>query len=191
MEEKSGKNGHANGRNGTVNRNGQAGAPPSEPPSDDGRDHGGRFTAGNNQGRRFAKGNKAGMGNPFYRKLAAARQDVLDDLGTDAIRKLMRQLYDQAMAGDVSAAKVVLLWTVGKPAPVVDPDGADADELRRLDASPGLSRIWSRLLECISPEQALELFRDALATRAGKSAHDLQPVDLGRVVAEMKARVGK
>jgi hypothetical protein len=191
MEEKSGKNGHAGGGNGTVNRNGQAGAPPLAPPSDNGRDHGGRFTAGNNQGHRFTAGNKAGLGNPFFRKQAEVRKAILDDLGTDAVKKLMRQMYSQAMAGDVNAAKVVLLWTVGKPAKAVDPDGCDADELARLDASPGLSRLWARMLEGLDVRQALELFKDALNAKAGLGVRELQPGDLEQVKAELAAKVGK
>jgi hypothetical protein len=41
---------------------------------------------------------------------------------------LYRVLYDKAMKGDVSAAKLVLAYKIGKPAPCPDPDAIDRDE---------------------------------------------------------------
>ena len=41
---------------------------------------------------------------------------------------LYRVLYDKAMQGDVSAAKLVLAYKIGKPAPCPDPDAIDRDE---------------------------------------------------------------
>jgi hypothetical protein len=73
----------------------------------------------------------------------------------------------------------------------VDPDGCDADELRRLDASPGLSRLFAGLLECIDPRQAIELFKDALAAKADQSVRDLAPAKFDLVLKEMLAKVGK
>jgi hypothetical protein len=41
---------------------------------------------------------------------------------------LYRVLYDKAMQGDVSAAKLVLAYKIGKPAPCPNPDAIDRDE---------------------------------------------------------------
>jgi hypothetical protein len=43
-------------------------------------------------------------------------------------------LLERALTGDNEAARVLLSYCVGKPVPVVDPDGAEEDEWRRRDA---------------------------------------------------------
>jgi hypothetical protein len=176
------RNGHA--ANGATHRNGTAPEPALKPVAD-------AAAPAPKRGRPFEVGNTYGRGNPFFRKQAEVRKAILDDLGVDAIRKLMRKLYDQAMGGDVNAARVVLNYAIGKPAPVVDPDRADLNEWALADAAPTLPRIWAAMIECLSPLQALQLFQDALATKAGQSVRDLQPADLERVAAEMRAKIGK
>jgi hypothetical protein len=171
------RNGHAT--NGTVNR---VKAAPLSPVGNGDRDA---------KSGRFAPGNRCGGGNPVHRRLAQNRSLLLATVSADELRELFRDLYRRALAGDNDACRIILAYAVGKPREVVSEDDSDADELRRLDSAPGLSRIWSRLLECVSPEQALQLFRDALATKSGLGVRDLQPVDLGRVAQEMLAKVGK
>jgi hypothetical protein len=52
------------------------------------------------------------------------------------VAAVAKKLLAQARAGDVAAAKVLLLYVVGKPAPVADPDRLDVDEFRLLRESP-------------------------------------------------------
>jgi hypothetical protein len=96
-------------------------AEPTPQPSangDNGRDASGRF----------AKGNSAGRGNPFARKVAALRAAFLKDLTRDDIKEIVATLKAQAKKGDVAAARLLLSYSLGKPDKAVDVDRLDADE---------------------------------------------------------------
>jgi hypothetical protein len=77
---------------------------------------------------RFCKGNSGGPGNPFARQVAAMRQEFLKAVTTEDIAGIVRAMIAKAKEGDVAAAKVVLQYTVGKPAQTVDPDRLDEME---------------------------------------------------------------
>jgi len=62
---------------------------------------------------RFVRGNAGGPGNPFARRVAAARKALLDAAGPEQIAQIVRALVERAIAGDVAAARVVLRYTVG------------------------------------------------------------------------------
>jgi hypothetical protein len=100
-----------NGRNGRAD-----GTPtPAPAPKAEGRGADGRFT----------KGWKGGPGNPFARRVAALRSVLLDVVDEAQLRKIACRLAVMAELGDVAAAKLVFLYTLGKPAPAVDPDRLD------------------------------------------------------------------
>ena len=77
---------------------------------------------------KFAAGNACGKGNPFGRRLAAMRQAVLDAVSEDDVQEIMAMLVRRAKEGDVAAAKLVLQYAVGKPAPAPEPDRVEIDE---------------------------------------------------------------
>jgi len=77
---------------------------------------------------RFAAGNKRGPGNPFARRVAALRQAMLDVVKPDDLQAIIVRLVLAAQQGDVAAARLVLAYTLGKPAPTVDPDALDLAE---------------------------------------------------------------
>src|SRR5438552_12265233 len=79
---------------------------------------------------RFGPGNAGGPGNPFARRTAEYRQAFADAITAEEIGALARQLYLQALAGDLAAAKLVLAYTIGKPTPAVEPDRLDVQELQ-------------------------------------------------------------
>jgi hypothetical protein len=139
----------------------------------------------------FTKGNPGGPGNPTFRKLAAARRIILETVSDDDLRAVVHVLLERAKNGEIEAAKLLLAYRCGRPAGVVNPDREDLDEWTQADDQPSVNRLWARMLETISPQQALQLLRDALATRDGKGIKDLKPVDNQRVIDEMKCRVGK
>ena len=85
---------------------------------------------------RFLPGNKCGHGNPHYRRLAANRTAILDAVGPEQVKGLFANLYANALAGDVDAARLILAYAVGKPQLVLDPDRADLEEFRILAESP-------------------------------------------------------
>lgn len=102
----------------------------SAAPPDGGRDAAGRFT----------KGNVGGPGNPYARHTAALRRALAESVTEDEIHELGRQLYQLALGGDLAAAKLLLSYAVGKPAPPADPDTLDAHEWGVFKALPVAAR---------------------------------------------------
>src|SRR4051794_20508754 len=91
---------------------------PTPSPAGNGRDSSGRF----------CKGNKGGPGNPFARRVAALRKALLDTVTEDDLRAVAASLVEQARAGDLAAARLLLAYTIGRPAEPVDPDTLDHQE---------------------------------------------------------------
>jgi hypothetical protein len=85
-------------------------------PVGDGRDDRGRFAAGNGYGR----------GNPLNAQVQRARAIVHEAVGPDELRRVFAALVARA-TGDgpdaVAAAKVLLGYAIGRPAPAPDPSG--------------------------------------------------------------------
>lgn len=77
------------------------------------------------QSGRFAAGNSGGPGNPYGRQVAALRQALLEAVTASDMQAIVHKLVEQAKAGDVQAAKEVLLRVLGKP--------VEADLLERLE----------------------------------------------------------
>ena len=77
---------------------------------------------------RFAIGNDGGPGNPFARQTAALHSAFLQRATPEDMKAIADRLIEQAKAGNVVAAKLVLQYTIGKPAPAVQPDKLDAEE---------------------------------------------------------------
>ena len=98
---------------------------------------------------RFAKNNPGGPGNPFARQVAALRSALLARVSAEDIQAVAEQLLRQAREGNVAAARLLLSYAVGKPAPAVDPDTLDQQEweqYRRLpDPTPEMAAAPQRL----------------------------------------------
>src|SRR5262245_36595281 len=104
--------------------------PATAPPAGDlpplpGRDHLGRFT----------RGNTIAVGNPFARRVAALRAALLATVTEDDIRAVAARLLEQAKEGDVPSARLLLSYTLGKPAAAPDPDSLDVQEWELLRQS--------------------------------------------------------
>jgi hypothetical protein len=134
------RNGHAG--NGTVSNrlNGEA-APPA------GRDAGGRF----------AKGCAPGPGNPFNRKLAAMREQLVELVGTPGLERLVNALLRNAEQGDLASAKVLLGYVVGQPLKGCHPDALDTDEATRAQAAVPVASLLR--VDAVSPAVAAVLAR--------------------------------
>jgi hypothetical protein len=85
---------------------------------------------GRDQRGRFVAGNQRGPGNPFARRVAGLRQVLLDTVTDDDLRAIAAKLIQMARDGDVAAARLLLAYTVRRPAAVVDPDTLDAQEVK-------------------------------------------------------------
>jgi hypothetical protein len=85
---------------------------------------------------RFAPGNRFGKGNPHARRMAALREAFLAVATEERMRQLGERLYAAAAAGDWQAAKLFLLFAIGRPAAAVDPDGLDRAEWEQVQQYP-------------------------------------------------------
>jgi hypothetical protein len=77
---------------------------------------------------RFTAGNRYGKGNPHARRMAALRQAFLSAATEERMRELGEKLFAAALAGDWQAAKLFLLFVIGRPSDAVNPDTLDRDE---------------------------------------------------------------
>lgn len=149
--------------------NGTAHAQQEAPPAaNSGRDGKGRFTAGN----------QGGPGNPFGRQVARLRQALLDAVTPEDFQAIARRLIELAVAGNVPAAKVLLAYTIGKPAPAPDPDRLDADEWQCFKETANMAGELPQLAQSPAPSLPLSLVR-TLRPEIAKSAGGL----LGNVLS--------
>lgn len=74
----------------------------------------------------FAVGNPGGPGNPQARRVGKLRSALLQSVSQKDIREIIKGMVAQAKAGDVGAAREVLLRVLGRP--------LEADVLERLEA---------------------------------------------------------
>src|SRR5436309_2435241 len=79
---------------------------------------------------RFAQGNKGGPGNPFSRLVAALRQALLEEVTREDLLAIARKLKQMALEGDKGAARLLYSYTLGRPAPTVEPDRLDIEEFQ-------------------------------------------------------------
>ncbi len=77
---------------------------------------------------RFIQGNKGGPGNPFARQVALLRSILLRASSEQRMRDLVEMLWTMALDGNLAAVKLILQYTLGKPAPATDPDRVEIDD---------------------------------------------------------------
>jgi hypothetical protein len=141
-------------------------APPSTPPSPvgvNGRSATDSATRKSPTGRgsngRFTAGNHFGPGNPFARRTAQLRQAFCEAVSAEEMKALSRVLLDKAKGGDLAAAKLLLEYVVGRPAPVVDPDTLDFQEWQHFQQVPARPDAVHRVLNCLPSGLACSLIR--------------------------------
>ena len=89
---------------------------------------------------RFAKGNAGGQGNPFARQVAALRARLLGRVTEADMDDIAVTLILLAKTGDLAAIKLLFQYILGKPAPAVDPDRLDLEELNLVHLIRELTR---------------------------------------------------
>src|SRR5213596_2215144 len=77
---------------------------------------------------RFARGNAGGPGNPFGRRVAHLREVLLRSATEQNVERLANTIMEKAFAGDMAAARMLLLYWIGKPKEVAEPDRVDVEE---------------------------------------------------------------
>src|SRR5262249_20282394 len=140
---------HSNGQQPATNPQSATGKPARPAPGSDGRGANGRFTAGN----------PGGPGNPFARRVAQLRSILMQAVKPEDLVAIVRKLVERAKAGDVAAAKLLLAYVLGKPAPAVNPDALDWEELTQRLRCPPLTESLRKIFENFRPELLVELDR--------------------------------
>jgi hypothetical protein len=167
-------------------RAGSAPAAPSETASN------GRTARGT-----FALGNSIAKGNPFARKMAALRAALLKNLDEGKLAGLADVLYAAAVAGDWTAAELLLRYAIGRPTAAVNPDTLDHDEFRQLLSGPSLASVFYAATQAADPRLAVELWAglrppdaDALWRRLDDECRRA-PETFDRLFRAAAARAGK
>jgi hypothetical protein len=111
---------------------------------------------------RFGKGNLGGPGNPFARQVAALRTALLASVTAADIEAVAQALVRQAKEGNVAAAKLLLSYTLGKPAAPVDPDTLDQQEWEIYRRSPDPAQDIGALVSRMPLPLACRMARDML-----------------------------
>ena len=140
---------------------------------------------------RFALGNKGGPGNPFARQVAEIRKLLLNTVPGERLAKIVLAMVEKAEAGDVAAAKLILQYTVGKPAEAVEPDRVEIDEHRLRTESTLSFEDWGPRVGDL-PARTVNTLWNAVAPDMESEA--LMPMVLGGLEVEaappeMKAKV--
>jgi hypothetical protein len=121
-----------------------------------------------------ANGNSSGPGNPFGRQVAAFRAALVAAVTAEDIQRVMAALLEQAVQGNVGAARLFLAYTVGKPADPADPDRVDVDE-------------WQLVQQTVAPpeevEQTFTRMPVQLANKVANAALPVMADELGEQLA--------
>jgi hypothetical protein len=64
---------------------------------------------------RFVGGNRLGRGNPNARRAQKLRTELMKSVEGDDLKRIVKSLVNAAVAGDVSAAKLILDRVLGPP----------------------------------------------------------------------------
>jgi hypothetical protein len=128
--------------------------PPDAPPPHAGN---GRDSQG-----RFAKGNPGGPGNPYYRRQARLKRQLLESVTDVDVLSVLRVLLGLARSGDLAAIKLFLEYTVGKPTKEVDPDKEELHEWQLQQQTPRLDQVGELMAQGIETEVANQVTREVV-----------------------------
>jgi hypothetical protein len=126
---------------------------------------------------RFVRGNPGGPGNPFGRKVAALRAALIDCITPQDLQRVMGVLLLEAVNGSIPAARLLLAYTVGKPAAPADPDRVEIDE-------------WQLLKQTVAPQNDVaQTFQSVPVELASKLANATLPVLADEMGDQLAARL--
>jgi len=103
---------------------------------------------------KFTQGNSFGPGNPHARHCARMLDLFRNAISDQEMGRLFRKLFEKAEAGDVSAAKLIISYKIGKPLPAPHPDAIDRDE-------------WDHYRKDAMNDKEMAVVMNALPTRVG------------------------
>jgi hypothetical protein len=109
---------------------------------------------------RYAKGNGGGPGNPYARQVAQLRKELLARCTPERLGKIADRMMELAEEGDVSAAKLIFQYVLGKPLDAVSPDRVDIDEVEVFrDGACKKDVLLPTLLGGVPADVSADLFR--------------------------------
>jgi hypothetical protein len=111
---------------------------------------------------RFAKGNPGGPGNPYYRRQAQLKRQLLASVSEDDVQAVMQVLVGLAKSGDLAAIKLFLEYTVGKPRKEVDPDQEELHEWQLQQQTPRVQQVLETMTYSIETPRANQVVRDMI-----------------------------
>jgi hypothetical protein len=104
---------------------------------------------------KFPPGYAGDPGNPFARRVAALREVFIDAVSEHDLQEIAGVLAQRAKRGHVAAGRLLLAYVLGKPAPVVNPDDLDLDELARRFRCPAGGAAMRGIMDRYRPEVLL------------------------------------
>jgi hypothetical protein len=125
---------------------------------------------GRDQRGRFARGNGGGPGNPFGRQVAAFRAALIAAVTPEDIQRVMKALVQQAVKGNVAAARLLLAYTVGKPADPANSDRVDVEEWQLVQQTVARPEV-AQTLTNMPVHLASKLASNQLAQLRAPGAH--------------------
>jgi hypothetical protein len=134
---------------------------------------------GRDQHGRFAKGNPGGPGNPFARRTAQLRRVLSMAVTEEDIAAVAKRLLEQAKAGDVAAARLLLSYAIGQPTETVDPDTLDQQEWAIFRQVPVPAPEVERLIRDVPVDFACGLARALVPHLANIAAQKAKPILAG------------
>jgi len=102
---------------------------------------------------RFLPGTRGGPGNPSLMRIAKLRLQIQQAISPAEIKSVFRTLLKQAKTGDTEAARLLLAYMVGRPAPMpADAEGASIGGIVDLDvtSSAGCAQAAKAVLAALS-----------------------------------------
>jgi hypothetical protein len=110
-------------------------------------------------GGRFAMGNRAGVGNPFARKVAGFRAAILQATTHEDIKAITKKLIEMARKGNLAAAKLHWAYTCGKAGETPDPDRLDLEEWKLFKEAAPIPKEFESLSRHANTDQQLQMTR--------------------------------
>jgi hypothetical protein len=95
---------------------------------------------------RFGAGNKYGRGNPHHRKLHALRATLVGALTPEKMKTIGGKLVAAAESGDLDATKILLNYTIGRPAQAIELSGPEGEPL-----GVGMAELQLILVQALEP----------------------------------------
>ena len=117
--------------------------------------------AGRDRNGRFTKGNPGGPGNPYARRMAAIRKQMIEFMTPERVAQYMQALLDFTLQGHGWAAKLLAEHTAGKALPGVDPDRMAMDEWQKRMETLVMMQQLPQLLQNPDPALPIGMVRGA------------------------------